>query len=322
MSITNAQYDSILHEYDVRQMDRHRLIEERKKEIYEKIPGYKELDNEIASVSIKSAMAALSDGASTDDLSERIEKLRTEKKLLLTGAGYSVNYLEPPYICSYCKDTGYIGTEICHCFKQAMLDYSYKQTTIKSLLAEENFDTLSHEYHTGEELTRFIRAEEAAHRMVDTIDTDYMNILFMGSVGTGKSFLSNCIANELIKKGHSVIYFSSESLFDNLSAYKFKKPGREVSDSLINDLYTSDLLIIDDLGSEMNNSFVSSELFSIINERHLRHKNTVISTNYTLQQLSTEYSSRIFSRIYSYYEIYSLSFDGTDIRVYKKRNEL
>lgn len=318
MSLTNAQYDSIMHEYDVRQANRHRLIEQRKKEIYEKVEGYRELDNQIASESIKAGMEALTKGTSTDYLNDRIEELRTKKNLLLTQAGYSINYLDPPYICPFCKDTGYIGTEVCHCFKQAKLDYAYSQSNIKTLLKEENFDTLSHEYHTGDELTQFMEAEKAARNLVGNFETEHGNILFIGSVGTGKSFLSNCIANELIKKGYSVIYFSSASLFESISEYRFSK-DKYTKENPTKDIYTCDLLVIDDLGSELTNSFVSSELFTIINERHLRNKSTVISTNLTFKEIKDRYEPRVFSRIHLYYEICGLK--GNDIRNYIKRIE-
>ncbi len=318
MSLTNAQYDSIMHEYDVRQADRHRLIEERKKEIYEKVEGYREIDNQIASESIKAGMEALSKGTSTEYLSERIEELRRKKSLLLTNAGYSINYLDPPYKCPYCKDTGYIGTEVCHCFKQAKLDYAYSQSNIKTLLKEENFDTLTYDYHTGEELTKFMEAEKAARNLVGNFETEHGNILFIGSVGTGKSFLSNCIANELIKKGYSVIYFSSASLFESISDYKFSK-DKYSKENPTKDIYSCDLLVIDDLGSELTNSFVSSELFAIVNERHLRNKSTVISTNLTFKEIKDRYEPRVFSRIHLYYEICALI--GNDIRNYIKRYE-
>ena len=289
MSLTNAQYDSIMHEYDVRQADRHRLIEERKKEIYEKVEGYREIDNQIASESIKAGMEALSKGTSTEYLSERIEELRRKKSLLLTNAGYSINYLDPPYKCPYCKDT-----------------------------KEENFDTLTYDYHTGEELTKFMEAEKAARNLVGNFETEHGNILFIGSVGTGKSFLSNCIANELIKKGYSVIYFSSASLFESISDYKFSK-DKYSKENPTKDIYSCDLLVIDDLGSELTNSFVSSELFAIVNERHLRNKSTVISTNLTFKEIKDRYEPRVFSRIHLYYEICALI--GNDIRNYIKRYE-
>ena len=320
MSLTKAQYNSIMNEYDRRQMERHRLIEKRKKEIYETIPEYRDIDNRIASESIKAGLAALSKDApaDTEALLDTIEELKRKKGLLLTSKGYSINYLNPPYICADCKDTGYIGNEVCHCFKQAKLDSTYQQSNATMLLKEENFDSLSHEYHTGEELTKFIEAEKASRNFVANFETDYGNILFKGTAGTGKSFLSNCIANELIKKGYSVIYCSSVSLFEKISSYTFSK-DKSSMDNPLKDIYTCDLLVIDDLGSELTNQFVCSELFSIVNERHLREKSTVISTNLDLSELSARYTERTFSRLYSYYDIYDLS--GNDVRIYKKRIE-
>ncbi len=301
-------------------MERHRLIEKRKKEIYETIPEYRDIDNKIASESIKAGLAALSTNApaDTEALTDAIEELTRKKALLLTGAGYSINYLNPPYVCPDCKDTGYIGNEVCHCFKQAMLDNTYQQSNASMLLKEENFDTLSHEYHTGEELTKFIEAEKASRNFVLNFETENTNILFKGTAGTGKSFLSNCIANELIKKGYSVIYSSSVSLFEKISSYTFSKDKSSL-DNPLKDIYTCDLLVIDDLGSELTNQFVCSELFSIVNERHLRDKSTVISTNLDFSEISARYTERTFSRLYSYYDIYDLS--GNDVRIYKKRIE-
>ncbi len=320
MSLTNAQYESIMHIYDRRQMERYRLIEQRKKEIYEKIPKYREIDNKIASESIKAGLASLSGNSASDSasLTDTIEDLKRQKGLLLIGAGYSINYLNPDYVCKDCRDTGYIGNEICHCFKQAMLDLTYRQSNAKMLLKEENFDTLSHEYHTGEELTKFIEAEKAARNLVANFDSIHGNILFKGTAGTGKSFLSNCIANELIQRGCSVIYFSSVSLFEKISSYTFNK-DKNNTDNPLKDIYTCDLLVIDDLGSELTNQFVCSQLFSVVNERHLRNKSTVISTNLDLSELSSRYTERVFSRLYSYYDIYDLS--GNDVRIYKKRIE-
>ena len=317
MSLTKNQYDSIKQEYDRRQMERHRIIEERKKEIYEKIPGYRDIDNEIASVSIRAGIEALSSDTKPN-LTETLEELKRKKDLLLTGAGYSINYLNPPYKCSYCKDTGYIGSEACHCFKQAVLDSTYRDPNAKTLLKDENFNTLSHDYHSGEDLTKFINAEKVARNFVANFEFEKGNILFKGNAGTGKSFLSNCIANELIQRGYSVIYSSSVSLFERISSYAFSK-DKSVMDNPLKDIYNCDLLVIDDLGSELTNQFVCAELFSIVNERHLRNKSTVISTNLDFSEISARYTERTFSRIYSYYHTCDLS--GTDVRIYKKRIE-
>ena len=138
-------------------------------------------------------------------------------------------------------------------------------------------------------------------------------------MGTGKSFLSGCVAKELIDSGHPVIYFSASGLFDLLARAKFDYKSLEDLRGEYEDLFSCDLLIIDDLGTEYTNNLVNSELFSLINERHLKHKATIISTNLSLEDFRNRYSDRIFSRITSNYEICKLT--GPDIRMYKKRLE-
>jgi DNA replication protein DnaC len=136
-------------------------------------------------------------------------------------------------------------------------------------------------------------------------------------VGTGKSFLSICIAKEVLESGHSVLYFSAAALFDKLSMYSFDVRVKDELRSFTNDLYTCDLLIIDDLGTELTNQFISAQLFTCLNERHLGRKSTVISTNLSLKEMQARYSDRVFSRITNDYELYKLT--GSDIRVLKRR---
>jgi DNA replication protein DnaC len=136
-------------------------------------------------------------------------------------------------------------------------------------------------------------------------------------VGTGKSFLSCCIARELLDAGKSVKYFSAGALFDKISDLTFRSKEKETRSYFYQELYDCDLLIIDDLGTELVNAFVASELFDCLNERHLREKATIISSNISLEELRDHYSERIFSRITSHFEL--LKFTGPDIRMYKKR---
>ena len=158
---------------------------------------------------------------------------------------------------------------------------------------------------------------ETCHNFVNNFNSDYHNLFFYGMVGTGKSFLSGCVAKELLDKGNMVLYFSSISLFETLSKISFDFKAKEEFNHLMEDLYHCDLLIIDDLGTELTNAFVSSQLFSILNERHIRKKATVISSNLSLEELRERYSDRVFSRITSYFEICKIT--GPDIRMYKKR---
>ena len=220
------------------------------------------------------------------------------------------------YNCPACKDTGYIGGEKCSCLKKQILSVSYEQSNIAKLLETDNFSTLSEEYYEGEDLLHFREAVALCHNIVDNFESNKENLLLYGSVGVGKSFLSCCIAKELLDKGYSVLYFSSSHLFDVLAENDFRKDSKENLYTSKEDIYNCDLVVIDDLGTEITNSFVFTSLFSLITERILRNKSTIISTNLTLKHLMDLYSDRIFSRITAKYKLCKLS--GPDIRIYKK----
>lgn len=198
-----------------------------------------------------------------------------------------------------------------------MITLLYEQSNIQEMLQNDNFQSLSYEYYEEEDLSRFKNAVMTCQNFIKNFNSDYHNLFFYGTVGTGKTFLSNCVAKELIESGHSVIYFSAAGLFDLLSRYSFDYKGKEDERERYADLYQCDLLIIDDLGTELTNQFVASRLFSLLNERHMGKKATVISTNLSLEELRNRYSDRIFSRITSHYELCKLT--GPDIRMYKKR---
>lgn len=318
MSINNAQYETIARKYEERQLRNHNLLNERFEEVYAKSPTYKDLEDTLASVSVAQGKKFLEgDDEAINELKSIIRDIKEQKYLALVSAGFPEDYLEPIYDCPLCKDTGYINGEKCKCFKQAIIDMLYEQSNIKMLLQTDNFSKLSYSYYQGEDLLRFKNAVETCQNFVKNFNSDYHNLFFYGTVGTGKSFLSGCVAKELIEKGNVVIYFSSTSLFETLSKNSFDFRAKEEFNHLLEDLYTCDLLIIDDLGTELTNTFVASQLFACLNERHLRKKATVISTNLSLEELRDRYSDRIFSRITSNFEVCKLT--GPDIRMYKKR---
>ncbi|MCR5254945.1 MAG: ATP-binding protein [Acetatifactor sp.] len=322
MGLSKQQYDQIIRDYEhTRDYNRH-LLDERRRKVYEKIPPYRILDESIGGIASKRVRLAIEgDSAALEDLHEEINNITIKKKSLLTDGGFPVDYLDPIYNCPDCLDTGYVNTDDglkakCHCFKDREISILYDQSNIRGVLATENFTTLSYDYYVGEDLELFKRAVQKCHELVDNFDTDPDNIFLYGTVGTGKSFLSGCVANELINKGRSVLYFSSVKLFNDLAHYTFTKDMKEELYDFYADLYNTDLLIIDDLGTEVTNGFVSTQLFACLNERQLRKKSTVISTNLSLEELRDRYSDRVFSRITSNYQICKLS--GPDIRMYRK----
>ena len=236
---------------------------------------------------------------------------------LLLSSGLPVDYLNPVYDCPECKDTGYVGGKKCHCFRQAEISLLYEQSNLSDILEKENFSTLSYSYYEGNDLAFFQNAVEKCRKFINNFNSDYQNIFFYGTVGTGKTFLSNCVARECIERGHSVIYFSASNLFDTLSRNVFHFGNQDEFADLCSDLYTCDLLIIDDLGTEQTTAFTLSQLFTCLNERLLRKKSVIISTNLSLEEFQNRYQDRIFSRITSNFEFCKLT--GPDIRMYKKK---
>lgn len=318
MALTNSQYNTIMKNYEEKQLKSRHALEERQAYVNKNIPGYEKLSAQISSLSVESAMRLLEgDDSALAELKETLASLRHKKEKLLSEAGLPSDYLTPRYVCPDCKDTGYIGNQKCHCFKQQIISLLYQQSNIKDMLNENNFSTLSYDFYEGEDLLHFENAVKTCKDFIDCFNSDYHNLFFYGTVGTGKSFLSGCVAKELIDAGHSVIYFSSSGLFEKLSEISFNYNTKENKADLYEDLYSCDLLIIDDLGTELTNHFSSSQFFSCLNERILRKKSIIISTNLSLQELRDRYSDRIFSRITSNFKLCKIT--GPDIRMYKKR---
>lgn len=318
MALSNFQYESIMRTYEKKQLASRHLLDMRLEEIYKRLPSYQTLTEQAASLSVSQGKKLLEgDTDAVPTLKILLADISRRKQRLLEEGGFPPDYLNPVYDCPDCQDTGYMDNQKCHCFRQAMITKLYEQSNIQEILNNENFSSLSEEFFQGEDLVRFQNAVSACKNFVNTFKKDYRNLFFYGTVGTGKSFLSGCIAKELIELGQSVIYFSASQLFEYLSITSFDYKNKEELYNLYDDLYNCDLLIIDDLGTETQRANVSSRLFSCLNERHLRKKSSIISTNLSLEELRNRYSERIFSRITSNYDVCKLS--GPDIRMYKKR---
>lgn len=327
MSLTNTQYDTLMRGYQARQTENQHRIEQRQREVYDACPELKDTEASIASISVKRARMLLDgDESALSALKQELNSLIDRKALLLKNAGYPADYLKSSYQCPDCKDTGYIGNEKCHCFKQAAIDLVYTQSNIRQILERENFEHFSLDYYSDEELQKGSgltsrryarRAHQECLRFVREFDQSFDNLLLYGDTGVGKTFLSNCVAKELLDTGHSVIYFTAFELFHLFEEAAFR--GKDSSGDAYRNLFDCDLLIIDDLGTELTNSFTTSQLFLCLNERILRRRSTIISTNLSLQALADTYTERTFSRIFSNYT--TLKLTGTDIRVMKKLNQ-
>lgn len=324
MAINNSQYDAIFRNYAQKQVHNRDIVDKRRKTVYNLIPELENIHNSISLLSVSQARKLLNgDENALNELKIEIKKLTDRKTELLISAGFSADYLEPVYDCPDCKDTGYIGNQKCHCFQKAIIELLYSQSNLQDILKRENFDTFSFSYYsdnhmdpvTGRSSLATVKnAYLVAKDFVDTFGKDFRNLFLYGDTGVGKTFLSNCIAKELIDKAFSVIYMTSFELFNTMAKSKFEKDA--AAEMMCEHIFDCDLLIIDDLGTELANSFTISQLFLCLNERLLKKRSTIISTNLSLDSIVDIYSERTFSRITSNYTMLKLT--GDDIRIKKK----
>ncbi|NLP35252.1 MAG: ATP-binding protein [Clostridiales bacterium] len=332
MAIKNDQYNQILREYDNRQFINKHELDKRREEAFTAIPELKALEEEMISLAAQSGRRALfGDDTCLAEFKERTHELKSKQAELLSLHGYPTNYLELHYQCKKCKDTGFIENEKCNCFKQAIADLIYDTSNLRQTLMHENFKNFSFQYYSDDyidettglsPLSNIQKIVAICKSFIRHFNDKHDNLLFMGNTGVGKTFLANCIAKELLDRGNTVIYLTAFRLFDILEKHKFRK-NEENTRSATNQfeyILDCDLLIIDDLGTELNNAFISSQLYLIINERLLKQKSTLISTNLSLENLNSNYSERVYSRIISSYTICRIF--GEDIRLHKAINNI
>ncbi len=332
MSLTNSQYDSLMRSYDARQAANRQFVAERTQELYSSIPQLSSIDEAKGKLRMEQVSLRLQGKEEqAESIAAQLEALIAQEERLIRNAGFAPDFLTPPYTCPTCKDTGYVGQgperTRCHCFIQASIDTVYSQSNLAHISSCQGFSAFNLSFYSkdiidaevAEGLSAYDEAKETYEKclnFVQNFDTSNDNLLLRGNTGTGKTFLSTCIAKDLLDQRHSVVYYSAQQLVDIFeSAALRREPEAAVAKDQV---FTCDLLIIDDLGSELTNSFTNTHLFSCLNERLLLGKSTIISTNHTLAELRDKYTERIFSRIMSNYTLCKLF--GADIRIQKKLN--
>ncbi|MCR5686517.1 MAG: ATP-binding protein [Lachnospiraceae bacterium] len=319
MALTQMQYDEIMRGYERKRDISHRNALEARRKVREAIPEYKDTEDAVTALAMECAEKVLDgDAGALKDIRSRMEEMVRKQKKLLTDNGFAEDCLEEKYECSLCRDTGYTPDgKKCSCLKRQILSLLYHQSNIEEILDRENFSTLRLDIYTDSEREKMEPIIRKCRSFADSFGSSYENILLYGNVGVGKTFLTNCMAKAVLDSGYSVIYFTSIRLFDTLSRELFGH-DEERSWECQKDIFTCDLLIIDDLGTETVSSFVAGRLFDILNERDLRRRSTIISTNLSFEELGKRYSERNFSRIFGNYTI--LHPDAEDIRIRKKRS--
>lgn len=324
---TRAQiYREVQREYDALRTRKAAELRQRKAEIYEKLPRLTEIERELSLLGTSTAKLVLQQPenleAAMEQLKQKQQDLEEEKLGLLAKHCYSPSLLKLEYDCERCQDTGYVGNQPCTCMKRKLMDRLYDQSNVREIIQEENFDTFDLRLFSDTVVpAEGISPKENAKRnlkkaMEFAEDFSGENLLLYGGAGQGKTFLCNCIAKDVLDRGKTVLYLTAGQLFRQLEEIRFHDWEEEEQTDWDNELMEADLLIIDDLGTEFATVFTASELFRIINDRKLRHKPVVISTNLDYQALMQQYSDRVMSRLIGEYT--GMKFFGEDIRMKKK----
>lgn len=317
----------IKRDYEIKRDTALRGAEDRKLKLYEKYPRLKEIEEEINQVGISIMKKVLFKGLTKEAAKEECERkmslLRVEKTKIYKENNIPENYLDPIFECTKCKDTGTLEDgSSCTCYKNQLLQDVYQLSNMNVLLEKQNFQKLDENIYSSKpnkngKVQKDIMKEniEIAKVFIDNVDNkEEKNLLFFGPTGSGKTFLSSCIAKEVLDAGRTVIYTTISELIDLARNYNFGEIDREVSNRY-ELMSRCDLLIIDDLGTELTNKFVMVELYKLINNRLMNGKKMIISTNLSLDEIYSNYSGRIFYRMVEGYKL--LEFVGPNLRVTK-----
>lgn len=308
---------------------RERDMEERRARAYAADGRIEAVDARMSRTVMDAMAAALRRGAdpkeALDDLRDENLGLQEERALLLTRAGFPADYLTESYACPRCRDTGYRDTGLCDCLMDLYRDEQRKDLSALLNLGEETFESFDLSYYSPvpDDLTGISPRQtmevifETCRQYARRFNADSLNLYLSGGTGLGKTFLSTCIAKEVSERGFSVVYDTAASVFSKYEQDKFSRDSADTSAARadIRRLEGCDLLILDDLGTEMLTSFVTSALYTLINNRLLNRKKTIISSNLPVEALGSRYSAPIMSRVAG--EFVVLNFQGRDIRLIK-----
>ena len=278
--MNSSNLKTLLTEYERKRATAEYEAEERKNKLYKKEPKLQKIDDEISKTAINISIKMLSskDENLLKELENKIDSLKKEKESIFKILGVNEEILKPQYDCKDCNDTGYImnqnETKMCHCLKQKLFDLEYNNSNISNL-EKENFEHFSFELYSDEISEERYNSKVSPRKNIEFIynlskkfienfdSENQKNLLFTGNTGLGKSFLSSCIANEILKKGKTVLYQTAPNMLDKVIDFRFGKEG--ISKDFYDNLLNVDLLIIDDLGTESMNNMKFTELFNIIN---------------------------------------------------------
>ena len=293
----------------------------RRFELWAKIDGLRKIDNELSMTGLRIMDAVMSkeDGADTskkvEEVKQQNQALLRERAALLRAYGYPEDYTDVHYECEKCGDSGYVDMKMCDCMKRALVIAGYESSGISSLMKVQSFDNFSLDYYrqSPAQYDGMKKTFEKIKSFAENFTADtYENFLFIGGTGLGKTHISTAVAKTVIDKYFDVLYVTANDMIGAFEQKKFGGKSSTNEDIDTSRYYSADLLIIDDLGTELSTPFSISCVYEIINARMIARKSTIISTNLGKDDLLKRYWDRITSRLFGEYQ--PVLFTGTDIR--------
>jgi len=295
----------------------------KKAEVYAKLPALADFDREISNVATSYTKRIIAGEQLSDQMQKEVASLLKQKQDFLESHGYSKDVFDEKYECSLCNDTGYLSGEMCSCFKKRIIEENFKSSNIGDSLTNQSFENFDLGFYLAEKVQGYpLSPRDNMQRnlticksFADNFDTIKKSLLLIGGTGLGKTFLSTCVAKQLLTNGKSVIYISAVDFFKRIEKARFDIENTDVA------LFEScDLLIIDDLGTEAPSVYTTAVFSDILDKRIRCSKKMILSSNNKFSDFETIYGERVFSRLAGCFEC--LLFYGKDIRIQKFLNEV
>lgn len=294
---------------------------------YIQVPRLKQIDLELRRSMALAAQAAFTKGIDAKEAMEQVKQANLslqQERAALVARNFPEGYLSEEPICSRCGGSGYIGTQMCRCLQELCRQEQRKELSVLAC-GEGSFQDFRLEYYPERVDPKYGFSPRAimegnfrvCKRFAENFSGGSGNLLLVGGTGLGKTFLSACIARTVADNGYAVAYETASHLFGKLERNRFSPDEQSRAD--VAKMEQCDLLIVDDLGTELPGNFVTAALYNLINDRLLGGKSMVISTNLTVEELGRRYSPQIASRLQGNFQ--RLTFVGDDIRIKKSRGE-
>lgn len=277
------------------------------------IPGFAEITKKLEATGLRAMHAAI-EGRPIEDVRRETEELRKKRRELLASAGYAPDFADRKYRCEKCSDSGFVGLEMCTCLRKELTMAALDDSGLGKLVRTQSFETFSLDYYSGRDL-KYMKANAARlYSFAKDFNSETKdNFLLIGGTGLGKTHLCSAVTRLVVENGYDVVYRPAGEFFSVFTRQRFGD-GYE-GDGSERSFFKCDLLILDDLGTEVTTQYTVSWLYDVLNYRLNEGKPTIISTNLTEDALRLRYDDRITSRIFGYFT--ALYFVGKDVRAQK-----